>query len=645
MAIALAVLMASGGCGGSDRTSGPSSVPAPAPARWMLGEDAHFVQVARFGSGRAVAAAEGGGVIEALSTTLGVSVTRAGSPSEDVPTSLAVPVDEVKLSGPGNALVLRSDDGDIELWSVERTPALLTSMGDVRAVEFVDDDTIVASTEFGFTYVSVHDGTVLSTVRLPSETSDGAVVRAVLDPDGEHAVLGVDGAMDSGGRLVGWSLVESAPRWSVDVGGVASTKRWDVGVDGRTLVVEDLDVQLVDGDGAVVSSWHLDGDDSVTEVVALEQTRGFAIVRSAGSVMLTDAAGAPRVDLPSPGLTLVDVSEVAGEPGVVTVDFDGVVRNWDLAGVLVSTTKDHAAGEVNEVAVSHRGDQASFATSDGVVGVVELTAGGAPVLPAQLQHDEGNVDTVTFDPTDTVVLTGISEPNGELSFDDTLTSWNVAEGTRRYAVAGVPRYVMGCIAFRNKVRFSPDGSDFAAPFHDFSVSLRDADDGHVIHEFPAHRSIVWDLAFSPDGTQLVTASDDWTVRVWGLDTYALDAEFETVPGGYLAIGLLPDGRSLLTSDISGAMRILDTVDGSLSAPFESSKHPQARLGVSPDGRYVAAGADDAGSIRIWDVATGAVVAELTGHRGAVNSVEFTPDGLGLVSGSDDGTVRLWQLRT
>ena len=243
----------------------------------------------------------------------------------------------------------------------------------------------------------------------------------------------------------------------------------------------------------------------------------------------------------------------------------------------------------------------------------------------------------------TAVVSGVSEANGTNSFDDTLSRWDLDSDERRFAVGGIPEPIMGCTEFRNTVLVSPDGSFFVAPFHDFSVSIRSTDDGSVVHEFPEHISIVWDLAISRDGTLLASSSDDWTVRVWDLDDYRLVTEIETKPGGFLEVAFTPDGRSLVASDISGTIQVLDLGTTAASATFELRKAPGARMAVSPDGRYVAAGADDSGAIRLWDLTTGRVVQELDGHAATVSSVEFMPDGLGLVSGSLDGTVRYWRV--
>jgi WD40 repeat protein len=314
--------------------------------------------------------------------------------------------------------------------------------------------------------------------------------------------------------------------------------------------------------------------------------------------------------------------------------------------VLSAEHDDYVAGGLNQVAVSPDGTSGAAASTDGSVTTLDLrSAPSVGSLPQQFIHDEGNVDSVAFAPTGDAIVSGVSEANGTNSFDDTLSRWDIGSDERRYAVGGIPEPIMGCTEFRNTVLFSPDGEFFVAPFHDFSVTVRDTDDGSIIHEFPEHLSIVWGLAMSADGQVLATSSDDWTTRLWDLDDFSLISEIEAPPGGYLDVAFTPDGASLVVSDISGSIQLLDVADGSTSSAFDGASAPGSRMSVSPNGRYVAAGAHDHGTVNVWDLTTGEIIQQLQGHGDTVTSVVFTPDGLGVISGSDDGTVRVWRVES
>ncbi len=669
-------------CSGTEATQ-PSAT-APSASTPELGAGANrFEQVARFGSGHAVAAATTESMT-AIVTTISVNLHR-GDDVEEIPTSLPFPITEVSITPDGRALVLLSSAGAGELWSLEPLRSL-ASFDSAQAARFTDDSqwldlvgresaarlsTVDGSTASrstrelpgpiaSVTWFGPDARTLMirgdSTSR-PGEIWNGTelvdaeyepgglfrVVRAVGDPSADRAVFGITGGAGAVGALASVDIASGEERWRRDVGNDAVQPRWSVGHDGKVLAVVDMQARLYGLDGTLENSWDLDGADSVDSVVAYRTTPGYAIVRALGSVVFVDADGNPTGEWAPTGERLVRPAPVSATGGIIAPDVNGHVRHWDPVGNVVAEHTDYLGGQVNDVAVSADGSSAASAASDGNVGIIDITSTSAvEPLPTTFVHPEGNVDTVAFVRDGTAVVSGVSEPNGESSFDDTLSRWDLASDVRSFVVPGIPETISGCNSFRNTVRLSPDGEFFVATHHDFAVSMRDIDDGSLIHEFTGHTAIVWDLAISPDGRRLVTSSEDWTLRIWDLDDFEPVATIDAPPGGYSSIAFTPDGASLVVSDSSGSISTLDVATGALSATFDGHKDATARFSVSPDGRYVAAGADN-GLVRIWDLTSGATVQDLDGHTTKVTSVEFTPDGRGLVSGSTDGTTRLWRV--
>ena len=669
-------------CNGASSTQGGGNVTA-APTPDLDADVNRFEEVARFGSGRAVAAATTDS-ITAIVTTIGVNLHRDDT-VEEIPTSLAFPITQVSIAPDSRTLVLLSATGAAELWSLDPLRPLATFDSTVAA-RFTDDGrwVDVIGTESA-TRASTTDGSISaqsarstpgpveavtwfgpdmraviirgdSTSR-PGEIWTGTelvdagyepggierIVRAVGDPSGDRAVFGVTGGAGATGALVSVDLATGAERWRHDIGNDAVQPYWSVGHDGRALAVVGMQARLYGLDGRLETSWELDGAESVDSVVAYGDMPGYAIARTRGSVVFVDADGQRAGESPSGGTRLVGATPAGPAGGIIAPDANGHLRQWDRNGIVVAEFTEYVGGEINDVTVSPDGTSAAMAASDGNVGIVDLAAASLiEPLPKRFVHPEGNVDTVAFVPDGTAVVSGVSEPNGDSSFDDTLSRWELATGDRSFVVSGIPEAISGCTQFRNTVRLSPDGRTFVSPHHDFTVSLRNVDDGSLIHEFPAHDSIVWDLMISPDGRWLATSSDDWTLRLWDLDSFELIADLDAPPGGYPDIAFTPDSTALLVSDAAGAVSLLDVATGAVSAQFDGEKDATARFSVSPDGRYVAAGADD-GLVRIWDLASGDVVQDLEGHAAEVTSVEFTPDGRGLVSGSTDGTTRLWRV--
>jgi WD40 repeat protein len=675
-----AASMALAACSATSPTQ-PDATASPTPD---LSADANqFQQVSRFGSGRAVAAAATDS-LTVIASTISVNVHR-GDDVEELPTALAFPITDIAITPDAKSLVLLSATGGGELWSLEPMSAV-ASFESTEAARFSDDGQWVdlvgrnsvarVSTTDGsiegegarptpgpinsVTWFGTDGHTLIvrgdSTSR-PGEIWNGTdlvdaayepgglfrVVRAVGDPSADRAVFGITGGAGAVGALVSVDLTTGAERWRREVGNDAVQPVWSVGHDGRVLAVVGSDVRLYGIDGTLDASWELDGPDTVETVVAYGDTPGYAIVGAAGSVVFVDADGVQIADSATSGARLVNPRAVASTGGIIAPDANGRLRQWGPTGDIVADYSDYVGGEVNDIAISADGSSAAAAASDGNVGIVDLTSTAAvEAIPTRFVHPEGNVDTVAFVDAGSAVVSGVSEANGESSFDDTLSRWELASDDRSFVVPGIPETISGCTSFRNTVEVSPDGEFFVATHHDFAVSMRDVDDGALIREFTGHTSIVWDVAISPDASRLVTSSEDWTLRIWDLDDFGLIANVDAPPGGYASVVYTPDGASLLASDSTGNVFLLDAETGATRRSLDGQKSPTARMSVSPDGRYLVAGADG-GVIRIWELATGTVAQDLDGHAAKVTSVEFTPDGRGLVSGSVDGTTRLWRV--
>jgi WD40 repeat protein len=639
-----------------------------------------FEPAVRFGSGRGVAAAaqEPATVV---ATTIGVNVHRGGAITE-LATDLTMPIIDLIVADDGSSAVLVGSTSTGELWDLDSALLLATYDSAVSAhfsadggsVDVVGVASVVrTSTVDGSTVVEApraRPGSVASvawygpeprallvpgdSTSRSSEIWTGSAVidsgyepgglsrvgRARGDPHRSRAVLGITGGTPDAGSLVSLDLATGSEHWRRDIGIDAVRSTWDVGHDGRILAVVGSEVRLFAADGSLERSDETAAP--IEAVVALTPTPGYAVIGTQGEVDVVDELGKPVGEAAPAGKRLVHWATTGH--GLVGVDVDGRVRQWDTSGDLVADIDDYVAAPINAAAVSTDGSMAAAAGADGSVAVVELST-SQPVRPLAppFMNPEGGADTVAFAPDSTAVVSGVAEANGLNSFDNTLARWDLQTGRRGFAVAGDAEPVRGCTQFRNTVEFSPDGEFFVSPFHDYTVSIRDAHDGSVIHEFPAHGDVVWDIAISRDGRRLATSSADWTLRVWDLDDRRLVSEFDTLPGGFRSIVFTSDGGTMVVSDVSGSLYRLDLVDGSLSAPFDGTKHFDSRISLSPDGRYVAAGSSDSGAVLIWDRTTGRVVQELRGHGSTVTGAAFAPDGHGLVSGSEDGTIRYWMV--
>ena len=198
---------------------------------------------------------------------------------------------------------------------------------------------------------------------------------------------------------------------------------------------------------------------------------------------------------------------------------------------------------------------------------------GAELLT--LKGHTGGVDSASFSPDGSRIVTGESGPDGEgVGREDRGRDSSPSRGTRARVI-------------RRRSARTARGSSPASD--DKTAKVWDAKTGAEILTLKGHTGCVTSASFSPDGTRIVTGSWDKTAKVWDAKT----------------------GAELLT--LKGHTGIVD------SASF------------SPDGSRIVTGSWDK-TAKVWDAKTGAEVLTLKGHTGTSCSASFSPDGTRIVTG-------------
>ena len=476
-----------------------------------------------------------------------------------------------------------------------------------------------------------------SNERLPLTVPDGTtVLDAKSSPDG--TVLGVtvgagENLFERSDTILVLDAATLERRGSIDTGRAIDAHAWGVG-DGAVAVAE----------GASLSVWTLDGvvaGGGLLEVpiTSIDPAHGGFVTsgRDGQIVMWADGSWTPTTIDPG-GVTLRHVDLGSSGALVTTVDFYGEITTTKIGDQMVSNSDEQfAVGESMGVAIgTDRSVAASFTSGR----VVVLDQDFVELWSFQAAASNRRVDAVAINPETGTLATGLAERLGDLAFDDTVTSWDVARRAALFSHGGEGEDVGGCSFFNARVRFTPDGALMATASHDFSITVADATTGATLHELSGPSTIL-DLQFSPDGESMVASYDDATVNVWDTSDFALVSTYRSA-GAYFAFGVLPDGETMVVVDILGAVSIVDVLDGSTVTTLGGGTYRTSALAISPDGALVAVPTAD-GTIAFWSTVTGNQLVTDARHAAPVTDLAFGPDGAWLVSSSRDGTVRSWRV--
>ncbi|NNE90412.1 MAG: hypothetical protein HKN23_02090 [Verrucomicrobiales bacterium] len=206
----------------------------------------------------------------------------------------------------------------------------------------------------------------------------------------------------------------------------------------------------------------------------------------------------------------------------------------------------------------------------------------------------------------------------------------------------------------NAVHFSPDGATLVtasgitglkgiATIWEISSGKKLAEIGEGVH-----RDILFDAEFSPDGKLLATAGYDRVIRIWNAADGKFVREIAGHNGAVFDLAFSPDGTLLASASADETGKIWRVEDGERLDTLNQPQGEQFRIAFTPNGRFVVgAGADN--RIRLWRLLSktkpriNPVIHARFAHEDAINDFAMSRDGKWLVTASSDDSVKLWSL--
>ena len=164
-----------------------------------------------------------------------------------------------------------------------------------------------------------------------------------------------------------------------------------------------------------------------------------------------------------------------------------------LKGEVQHSPFEGHAGNVLSVAYSPDGKQIASSSSDGRVGVWDVSTGSRRTF----KTINFRIDCVAFSPDGTQIATDI--------------------GVFNLSTGSFTRHAFGNKETVFSFSFSADGRLLASGSYYTSCKIWDASIPQSIVRLIGHMGEISDVAFFPDGKQIMSASEDGTIRVWDVE--------------------------------------------------------------------------------------------------------------------------------
>lgn len=291
-------------------------------------------------------------------------------------------------------------------------------------------------------------------------------------------------------------------------------------------------------------------------------------------------------------------------------------------------------GEIHSISYSPDGNSIAYASSDGVIGVINLNTGKRIIL----EDIKRDVNMVVYSNNGKLL---VSSSDGKF-----VRVWNLE---KKKCVQSFVEHE------HNEIIVSPNNTAVLS-LSDDSYRLFDIQTGKLLKRVVCNADII-SASFSPNGNSVLFSMADSTLRIWDANKYVVNVlrkmEEET------RAMFSPDGHHIAFSTASFDGNIYyREIDEPKNQVISLEEEDVDYASLTPDGKYLivlekqsihlrenVTSTDDLAlrtRLNIWDENKSKLYFTIICDA-RVNSISYNPQNFNIALGLDDGTIQMWDI--
>jgi len=447
----------------------------------------------------------------------------------------------------------------------------------------------------------------------------------------------------------------------------------DFSADGKNIVASSENIIYIWNINSCEIAKTLKGHtDKITNVKYSKDNKYIVSGSNDKSIRIWDADSGKEIsNIDDHGYKLENIAISGDNKWIASSDMNESIKLWDLETGVLTNTLDGHKGRIgglffnndNSMLVSYGRWDRTIKLWDTKSGEIIKALQGLPkYIFDKAYFDKGNNFAVGKD-YNIVIFSNLTqgksvklfaEENGLVSCVDNYKNNKIVYGTTTNEIRIIDlknknkkTTCRGHSAWIKNIKFSPDGSNFAATSHN-TIKIWDANTGAELLSFEKSPEVVFSLCYSHNGKYLAVGENK-KISIWEVSTGNNVKTIKGIKTPVFSLAFSNDDKQIVSGEgndeFEGTYKasLWNVETGKKIKDITESNKKISSIKFSFDNKYILLSTDKI--IKKIEIENGKELLNFQAHERWIVNVEFSNDNKRIISTSEDGTIKVWDNTT